>query len=449
MTSQLSNLRISSFFAAALGAVICTVASAQQPAALAQATTAFRLIADTEDAEAAHIANTALANSDLTLEDWDLFFQELVETVPCNERLHAFWRQHNAGTSGAVRAVYAITLLERALASPSGQPPCLDPALTWAFATPDKEAQGIVRAALAEVLPSAVPLVGSTLDPLNSPELAIQVTRVLLDQVHAGIWSRMEFANTVGLQDAGLIFWNTLGVLVLDTNTLSRAQLSALGALLEDFPAYASAYRFYAAPGVLAKPASDVCNLPAASITEQSDPAAFGEKGPTAPRYIIEIAQQLVARLQTVQMDSRPGVRVHRDAVVHAGRRNAQSLRADKSPRAFRDAPEALAPSMAYTYFIDTNAAFQRALRLFRAGDALAMNHFMLIAEILSIGGGQVPLYRIHPDGEIVSAPSAVDREPLPEGTWNPIASLRINSFAYWFSRDSDGLVTKVEELPL
>lgn len=106
-----------------------------------------------------------------------------------------------------------------------------------------------------------------------------------------------------------------------------------------------------------------------------------------APEFTIDAARKMVQAIQQVQMQRRPGLAVHRDAVLmSAGETRERYLRQFAPPAMYLQQPDTLLPSVATLWFINTETAFRTAIDLFHLRQRDAVDQFLLLADLLSGG---------------------------------------------------------------
>jgi hypothetical protein len=197
-----------------------------------------------------------------------------------------------------------------------------------------------------------------------------------------------------------------------------------------------------------------------------SDPREFistvGQ--PVAPVFTLNVVQQLVYAAQQIQFALRPELRARRDILLYrAARKREHYLRRYQfvHPDVYLADPDALLPSVAYLYFLDSRRAFEMGMYLFGAGAEEAADSFLLLADLLSGGGNTTWMYATAPDGSIAKGPTPLGRVLVPAvrvepgrtdiyfGTVTTVNlvmcnAIAVNGFTYEFGIDPQGVSTRV-----
>jgi hypothetical protein len=136
-----------------------------------------------------------------------------------------------------------------------------------------------------------------------------------------------------------------------------------------------------------------------------------------APEFTLGAAVQLVRAIQHVQFGLRPELRDWRDAIaVRAGARPSRYLRRTVPPEVYLADPDALLPVTAYLWFLDSGRAFFQAMELMKVKESEALDALLLLADLLSAGGGETLLFETSPDGAVRSTATPVQRTPFAPG---------------------------------
>lgn len=283
-----------------------------------------------------------------------------------------------------------------------------------------------LRVALAGRAPALVPVSGSP--PVQSPDLAwlgAQLGLVLRDYAEASSQAAT-LATVLNLQGGGLRFWQSYGVLLLDNSGLANAQVESLGRIYGAIPANLHNIGALIVPDTTGiGPNSPelrlqsgqivaIPNIPLGRLTWEREFAPTTSQ-PVAAEFTVAVAQQIVRAIQAVQVAARPELAIRRAAILaNAGRRPVAYLRQAVAPEVYLDNPDELLPSLAYLWFVNSRAMFATALYLFELGQRSALDQFLLMADLMSGGGTQTPLYATGPDGSVERAATAIRRVPLP-----------------------------------
>lgn len=434
-------------------AIVMLMASAVAPLAAAELaedartklTTGLETLGPDTQAEQARELIPLLVDEAAVDSDWRTFFSEYFEDRPFLPALARFFEGALAETQGAeqvrlgrVTGIAAAAALGEhiedlvrqadegryeaavlALAWLSELVPALDPETAAAV-------MEALRSSLTGKSPALVPVSGSP--PLPTPEMAwlgAQVGLVLRDYAVRG-GQGPALASVLNLRGAGLRFWQSWGVLLLDNGGLDAAQLESLALLYAAIPMNLHSIGALVVPETTGiGPAAPelrlhsgqivfIPNIPMGRLTWARE-FGPGTGQPVGAEFTVAAGQQIVRAIQAVQLEARPELVVRRTAILaNAGARPVAYLRQAVAPEVYLDDPNELLPSLAYQWFVSSTAMFGTAQYLFELGEESALDQFLLMADLMSGGGGQTPLFVTGPDGSVARATAPVSRIVLP-----------------------------------
>lgn len=225
----------------------------------------------------------------------------------------------------------------------------------------------------------------------------------------------------VMLPEATRAIYAQRGVFVFDNGVLTPAQLQSLDSLLAAFPPQLHQVIALIVPeGIRAEAAQlslvspkQIIDIEAIPMDALSDPAEFIPRaGQTvAPVFTLSAAVQLLRAAQRVQFSQRPDLAVRRDALLdRAGVRRERYLRRNVPPGIYLTDPDELLPQTGYLWMIDSSLAFYQAMELLKLRENEALDAVLLLADMLSGGGGSTLLFSTDPLGHVVSNETALRR---------------------------------------
>jgi hypothetical protein len=384
-----------------------------------------------------------LTDGSVTGEDWTAYFVEYFGSHAWTPGTSAFW-QRALEAAGVERLGYVSGLCAAAAVQvhapelvASGAPfrhDVLVLAFTWLEAIrsglrPD-DAAGVAEALAAALqgrTGGLVPVAGhpSVGDP-RVAALGVQAALTYGDYA-ARAPQAPPLETVLGLAGAGLRFWQSHRMLLLDNNVLGTQHVASLDSLLRAVPRELHAIVALIVPeGTGINPAGhslmvstgQLAFIPAVPMNRLTVPSEFAPATtrPVAAEFTVQAAQELVRVIQSVQFLQRPELVVRRNAILaSAGLRQEAYLRRYIPPSLFLAQPDTLLPANAYLYFIDSLAAFQTAYDLWSAAQHEAMDQFLLLADLLSGGTNRTFFFATSPAGEVVRSGAVLSRTYLTE----------------------------------
>jgi len=229
------------------------------------------------------------------------------------------------------------------------------------------------------------------------------------------------FVKFVILPGTGGPFYARHGVFLFDGGALDEAQLQSLGSLLAAFPPQLHAAIAVLVPDglganaaqlglVTSRPILEIAPLP---MEVTSNPGEFIPRvGQTAaPEFTLAAATQLLRIIQRVQFTARPDLALRRDALLaRAGPRRERYLRRTIAPELYLSNPDELLPLTGYLWILDSARAFHMAMELLDIRLGEAADALLLLADMLSGGGGSTLLFRTDALGRVSSQETPLRR---------------------------------------
>lgn len=402
---------------------------------------AFDALAGGYTQEAADTVAHAMLGGEWTARDWHTFYADYFADRDFTGGHAVFWTHAIRAREG--EAEHAVTLAQAscqfaamALAAADDRIPrdldlfarvleWLERTGRWLGGEQIGPARETVTAVFAERPINAGAMLGTGAQGTGDPRAAQLGMQACLTLSLFVDGARMAGALTLPRPLAA--FHGEHGIFVFDGGLLSEAHWASLASLFASVPpalhqvaavlvpegaGHDAASAQLATPGL-------VLDIPAVPMDLLSEPAEFiprvGYR--TAPEFTLGAAVQLVRAIQHVQFGLRPGLGEWRDAIaVRAGARQSRYLRRGVPPAAYLADPDELLPLTAYLWFLDSERAFFQAMELMKVKESEALDAVLLLADLLSGGGGETLLFQTDPAGIVHSLTTLVQRTPAAPG---------------------------------
>lgn len=301
----------------------------------------------------------------------------------------------------------------------------------------------------------------------------VQYGLTLRDYATGNPNSRAVVSEIMGFSDAARQFWESRGILLFDNGSLDMAQLSSLDLLLTVIPSELHGIGAFIVPAATAiSPGASFTTpvqivylelIPTGVTTNPEEfPQRIGQ--PVASLFTVTTAASMIRAVQDVQFARRPELRARRDMILAnaRGKRERFLRRYQITPPAvYYNDPDALLPSVAYPYFIDSSRAFAMGMLLFELEKQEAIDSFLLLADMLSGGSNMTILYAADPLGRISHSRASLSRLYLSQvrqaapddlgfaGNYVPANfyicnGIAINGFQFLFEPDPQGISLRV-----
>jgi hypothetical protein len=283
------------------------------------------------------------------------------------------------------------------------------------------------------------------------PALAVR----MVDAESAGLWAevattvrryaprgaegRSRVAAMLGLQGGSRQFWDSHGVFLFDNGALDEWQRAGLDKAMGAIPADLHALdAFFVPEGLNIDPRQvgwsgdlQLALIPLIPMRRLSDPTEFTpyRAQPVAPEFSLVAAQEIMRAVQAFQFARRPWLQAQRDTILSlAGDTRESYIRRFVPPSVYLNQPDQLLPAVAYLWFIDSERTFWQALDLFDLNERYAMDTVLLLADILSGGGGSTWIYATDERGQIARQQVPIARTQLgllqyPDAAWERAAA--------------------------
>lgn len=397
----------------------------------------FSGLAEADGAQRAGRIVALLTETEATNDEWREYFAEYFQSHPFTAAIGELWTRAIAAGGPTADRLAVLSGLNGAAALGAYVPPLRDRDEASAY---DSVAQALTyltqlqpllaptaRKAVFDAIRAQIPGTLEGLMPAaGSPPVAGEA-RILLGAQLAVTFAEYApdpaaLAQLVGLVGAGARFHAAHGLLLLDNNALDAQQLASLDNLLRVIPSNLHAVRVIAVPegtgigpggSTLALATGQVVYVSAIPMNVFTSPGEFiavsGQ--PVAPLFTITAAQAMTGAIQAIQFARRPELRIRRDAILwSAGTRAAAYLRRSVAPAVYIRDPAELLPAVAYMWFVNSEAAFLTASGLMALGQYETMDQVLLLADMLSGGGGEAPLYATDLAGQVFRVTTPVAR---------------------------------------
>lgn len=419
-------------------------ASSMTPSGRATLVDALKTVAQDADVETADRLIDRVKSEDVKDADWQGAFEELFKTESFSQPLRQFWdyalRQGAESPRAARISVWcAAAQARKDLAALTGAEPPSDwaplaSALAWMEAlapTLGDAARGNVFDWIQEGLGSAKLDGGALLAPGPARPAALQMCITLAS--YAG-WTppfRSRLNALLDLPATMGAFWERHGILLFDGGVLDELQLASLGSVVDSFPGSLAPIGVLvqptamgldpAAPGFSSSRAV-IYLPPPVSMAQLTNPGLFATRsgGPVAPEFAVAAATEIFRFLQSVEFSRRPSLVLRRDTLIQrAQRREVVFLRRDIPQEAYVVAPDDLLLTTAALWFVNSSAAFQAALDFARLRSYEALESLLLVADVLSGGGGTTLLFTCDPAGLLSSMETPLSRDVIGPMPWD------------------------------
>jgi hypothetical protein len=301
----------------------------------------------------------------------------------------------------------------------------------------------------------------------------VQYGLTLRDYATGSSNSRATVSEIMGFSNAARQFWESRGVLLFDNGALDAAQLSSLDLLLTVIPSELHNIGAFIVPDATAVSPGTSFTTPVQIVFLEliptgvtTNPEEFPQRigQPVASLFTVTTAASIVRAVQSVQFARRPELQARRDMILANARgKRERFLRRYQilPPGVYYNDPDALLPSVAYPYFIDSSRAFAMGMLLFELEKQEAIDSFLLLADMLSGGSNTTILYSADPLGRISHSRATLSRLYLSQirqaapddlgfaGNYVPANfyicnGIAINGFQFLFEPDPQGISLRV-----
>jgi len=406
--------------------------SEQQRNALDQA---FGILAERDDLEQAESVVMLLGDTGIQNADWETFFANRAATGTFTPALARFWDYllRREGVDGDrcayLSAACAASVLGQRLSTAQASldlDACVA-SVSWleqvgSRLPPAERAAvlGRIRAASDRKLLELVPLLDTPPDgDARRPWLAMQLCLTLDAYGPAGIEGESGLLSVVHPPEDVLRFRQEHGIFVFERGALDPAQWASLASLVAAIPPGLHEIAALVTPEALADDApplmtpGQVVTFEPTPMDQMSSPGEFIARvgQPIAPIFTLETAQRILRAIQEVQFARRPDLVVRRDGILfRSGPQRERYLRQSVPLGLYIDQPDELLPQAGFLWFIDSATTFRMAGNLLEIRQREAMDTFLLLADLLSNGGGTTILTATDPSGRVTSAETAIAR---------------------------------------
>lgn len=393
-------------------------------------TAALDALAAGDDIEASEGVKSAVLDTSFDDDDWHEFYRGFFAEIRTFTPGHAtFWGAAvaNGGADAAKFAQASCRFAIEGLAACLRREPAdltaagtalqwLDQAALWLGPERIAPVEEAIRAAFEEPLDLRPLIAPDGAYGLNGLQLGIQTALSLGNLVEPALFNKL-----VTLPESTRALFAQRGVFVFDNGLLNPMQLQSLDSLLAAFPAplhqvialvVPEGIRTGAAQLNLVSP-RQVIDIAAIPMDVLSDPSEFIPRAgqPIAPEFTLAAAVQLLRAAQRVQFSLRPDLAVRRDAILgRADLRRERYVRRSIPPDVYLSDPDELLPQTGYLWMIDSSLAFYQAMELLKLRENEALDAVLLLADMLSGGGGSTLLFSTDPLGHVVSEETALRR---------------------------------------
>ncbi len=396
---------------------------------------------------------------------WQDLFRTYFETHTFSPALVQFWLYAVQPANGGARvALVSGFCAWEAIRAGLGSAPNLDSAFSAAIYMHQllpflgKDGLTATMKYMAESVKGSALDLTRSLAPGGQTRAGMQVCLTLADYANADARGRGQLSELVTLPETVRTFWNSTGVFLFDNGALSPPQLTSLDSVTRSFPSAIHALAAWIVPdaigidpaqsGLMA--AGPIMALAAIAPGEMTSPSEFlPDTGqPFAPLFTISAAQQMVRAAQAVQFSRRPWLVAYRDRILaRAKDRRERYLRRGVLPAVYLDQPDELLPQTAFLWCIDSAAAFRMAYEYARVGERESLDAVLLLADVLSDGGGATLLFHTDPSGIVTSGPSPIHRVPVGDGS-PCVNGITVGGSEWLFEVDPTGaVVTRMSPL--
>lgn len=393
-------------------------------------TAALDALAAGANLEASESVKSAVLDASFDDGDWHEFYKGFFAEIRIFTPGHAAFWGAAVTSGGADAAKFAQAAcqfaIEAAAACLRREPPDIAAtggALQWldqtaAWLGPERlgPVEEALRAAFEEPLDLRPLIAPDGPHGLNGLQLGIQTALSLANLVEPALFNKL-----VTLPESARALFAQRGVFVFDNGFLNPVQLQSLDSLLAAFPpqlhqvialVVPEGIRTGAAQLNLVSP-RQIIDIAAIPMDVLSDPSEFIPRAgqPVAPEFTLAAAVQLLRAVQRVQFTLRPDLAVRRDAILsRADLRRERYVRRSVPPDVYLSDPDELLPQTGYLWMIDSSLAFYQAMELLKLRENEALDAVLLLADMLSGGGGSTLLFATDPLGHVVSEETTLRR---------------------------------------
>jgi len=285
--------------------------------------------------------------------------------------------------------------------------------------------------------------------------------------------SRKIVSDIMGFNNAARRFWESRGILLFDNGALDAAQLSSLDLLLTVIPSELHNIGAFIVPGATGVSSGTSFTTPVQIIFLEliptgatTNPEEFPQRvgQPVSSLFTVTTAASIIRAVQDIQFALRPELRARRDMILANARgKRERFLRRYQivPPGVYYADPNALLPSVAYPYFIDSSRAFAMGMLLFELEKQEAIDSFLLLADMLSGGSNTTVLFATDALGRISHSRASLSRIFLGQvrqaaaddtgfaGNYVPANfyicnGIAINGYYFLFETDPQGISIRV-----
>ncbi len=384
--------------------------------------TAFEILAGPEDAEAAGLVIEAIVDGGIPTAQWREVFDQFFDGGVFSVWHVRFWQYAIENTSGKdqarvglLSAHWAVAALQSGLVRHAEDPAQADSlvrAIAW-LQTAGPNIGGNVRPGLFAAFKHTFETHLQP-GPPQTPEaqalwfeLAVVARRCAPD----GREGRTAVGDLLGLSGVARQFWEAHGMFLLDDGGLDDWQLASLDRLISEIPPglyFLDAFVVPESTGIVPGAvglggAVEVAFISPVPMTAESHPGElpFEAAPPVAPDFTLAAACEMVRAIQRLQFARRPGLAMRRDAILEDSLPIQGAYIRHRVPRAlYAERPDEFLPMIAYVWFLDTDQTLEHTLALFELDTraCVALDSFLLFADMMSGGGDAAPIFKT--DGE-------------------------------------------------
>ncbi len=446
------------------------------------------------DLESAQYLYQTMADGTFQDAQWQEVFALLLKDYPFSSVHTEFWDQAIQVSEGPIQvkiATYAALFAMEAIAQPALQgavqvrifdhvrsPAAFLMYLADGFSVAEKGAvfDGLFRRLGNAGVRNMSQALRQAITPANYTEY-IQFALTIAEYMRPGPEGAKRVGELLGQPELLQQFWLGNEIFLFDEDGLTPAHVQSLESLVRAVPRdihSIGAFIFPDSTGV--NPGSygfttsvQIVYLPILPMDAMTDPGEFlvhvGQ--PSAPAFTIGAAEQMMYAVQELQFSMNPSLRERRDSILLNAKWNYEAyVRRDYIvPIETYDAnPDSLLPSVSVLWFIDSARTFAIAKDLFQLSMNPAMDSVLLIADMLSGGGGTAPTYRTDENGRVDRGSCQIARTHLTQvrvpradrfnagGAWQPAdlyvpSGIRIGRYTYDFELNDYGGVHRLKPL--
>lgn len=454
---------------------------------------AFYLVSD-GDLEAAQYLYDQMARGTFDDEQWQTVFGVLLNEIPFSQVHSAFWERAILGSEGPFQvkvAIYAGQFAVAAIVQPAlkgGVPGGIYQRIQLPAAFLIYLADSLNMAQRNDVFEAFSLGLGKTgagvlsaalrqaMTPATYPDY-IQFALTLAEYMPRNPKGVKQVADMLGQPELLQQFWIGNSIFLFDEGGLSRAHVESLESLMRAIPRNAhsiGAFIFPDSTGV--RPGArgfatsvQLIYLPIVPMGNLTDPGEFLKHvgQPSAPAFTIGAAEQVMYAVQELQFAVNPSLRQRRDSILYHAKMNYEAyMRRDYIVpiETYLDNPDTLLPSVAVLWFIDSVRTFAIAKDLFQLSMNPAMDSVLLLADMLSIGGGSAPVFRTDVAGRVDNGTCQIGRTHVTRlrvprtdrfnagGPWQDVdldlpSAIKIGQYTYNFELNDYGGVHRLNPL--